>query len=243
MQMTKIFAHRGFAAKFPENTMIAFMESEKAKADGIELDIQMTKDQEIVIIHDEKVDRTTDGSGYVKDYTYKEIRTLNAAKKAKGLSSEPIPSLVEFFDWMKGNSLICNIELKNNKVPYEGMLEKTIDLIRRYGYEDRIIFSSFNHYSLVESYRIAPEIERAPLLSDGIYQPWIYANAICANGFHPNYRRIDKEMIQASEAYNIKVRAYTVNRPAAIKELIETGISGIITDEPEMAKGLLNNDQ
>ncbi|KAB7669963.1 glycerophosphodiester phosphodiesterase [Bacillus sp. B1-b2] len=237
--MTQIFAHRGYAAKFPENTMIAFMEAEKVKADGIELDIQMTKDNEVVIIHDEKVDRTTDGSGYVKDLTLKDIRSLNAAKKFPNLPNQLIPSLVEFLDWMKDTTLVCNIELKNNKINYEGMLEKTIQLIRNYGLENRIIFSSFNHYSLVQAHRIAPEIETAPLLSDGIYQPWIYANAICAKGFHPNYRRINKQMIQQSEMNHIKVRAYTVNHPSAMNELIKTGISGIITDEPKLAKELL----
>lgn len=237
--MTEIFAHRGYAAKFPENTMLAFIEAEKVKSDGIELDIQMTKDNEIVIIHDEKVDRTTDGYGYVKDYTLKDIRTLNAAKKFPYLTKQPIPSLVEFLDWMKDTKIICNIELKNNKISYEGMLEKTIHLIRYYGLEDRIIFSSFNHYSLVKSYRVAPEIETAPLLSDGIYQPWIYANAICSKGFHPNYRRINKQMIQDSQSNHIKVRAYTVNRPKSISELLHIGISGIITDEPQLAKELL----
>ena len=240
--MTEIFAHRGYSAQFPENTMLAFIEAEKAKADGIELDIQMTKDKEIVIIHDEKVDRTTNGSGFVKDYSYKELYSLNAANKYNKFSKEPIPSLVEFFDWMKGNSIICNIELKNNKIAYEGMLEKTIDLIRKYGLEDRIIFSSFNHYSLVKSYRIAPEIETAPLLSDGIYQPWIYANAICANGYHPNYRRISTEIIRASQAYDIKVRAYTVNRPEPLEALMKAGISAIITDEPKLAKEIQHDN-
>src|ERR1700730_115045 len=89
--MTQIFAHRGFSAAFPENTMAAFVEAEKAGADGIELDIQLTKDGEIVVIHDEKVDRTTSGIGYVKDFSFKEIRKLNANKT--GIKKEPIPAL------------------------------------------------------------------------------------------------------------------------------------------------------
>ena len=237
--MTKIFAHRGFSANYPENTMIAFVEAEKAKTDGIEIDIQMTKDGEIVIIHDEKVDRTTNGSGFVQQLSYKELRALNAGHRFKYSNKESIPTLSELFEWMQGNSIICNIEMKNNKISYEGMEEKTINLIRQYGFEKRIIFSSFNHYSLVHSYRIAPEIETAPLLSDGIYQPWIYANAINAKGFHPNYKRLNGEIIRASESNNIKVRAYTVNNSKTMRALMKEGISAIITDEPIIAREIL----
>ncbi|CAI9388915.1 MULTISPECIES: glycerophosphodiester phosphodiesterase [Bacillaceae] len=237
--MTKIFAHRGYSSQYPENTMKAFEEAEKAKADGIEIDIQMTKDGEVVIIHDEKVDRTTNGLGYVQELSYKGLRSLNAGHRFKNIGKEAIPTLIELFDWMQDNTITCNIEMKNNKIPYKGMEEKTIELIRKYGFEKRIIFSSFNHYSLVHSYRIAPEIETAPLLSDGIYQPWIYANAIGAKGFHPNYKRINQEIIQSSIEKNIKVRAYTVNSPKAMRALINEGISAIITDEPILARELL----
>lgn len=237
--MTKIFAHRGFSAQYPENTMKAFVEAGKAKADGIEIDIQMTKDGEVVIIHDEKVDRTTNGSGYVQEFSYKELRSLNAGHRFKRIGKEAIPTLIELFDWMQDNTIICNIEMKNNKLPYKGMEEKTIEIIRKYGFENRIIFSSFNHYSLVHSYRKAPEIETAPLLSDGIYQPWIYANAIGSKGFHPNYKRISQEIIKSSVDKNIQVRAYTVNNPKTMRVLMNEGISAIITDEPILAREVL----
>ena len=237
--MTKIFAHRGFSAQYPENTMKAFEEAEIAKSDGIEIDIQMTKDGEVVIIHDEKVDRTTNGLGYVQELSYKELRSLNAGHRFKDIGKEVVPTLIELFDWMEHNAIICNIEMKNNKIAYKGMEEKTIELIRKYGFENRIILSSFNHYSLVHSYRIAPEIETAPLLSDGIYQPWIYANAIGAKGFHPNYKRINQAIIKSSQDKNIKVRAYTVNSPKTMRALMNEGISAIITDEPILAREVL----
>ncbi|MEM5592363.1 glycerophosphodiester phosphodiesterase family protein [Niallia circulans] len=136
--MTKIFAHRGFSAHYPENTMMAFIEAEKAEADGIEIDIQMSKDGEIVIIHDEKVDRTTNASGYVQAFNYKELRSFNAGHRFKQVENEPIPTLIELFDWMQDNDIICNIEMKNNKIAYEGMEEKTIALIRKYGFEKEL---------------------------------------------------------------------------------------------------------
>ncbi|WML45234.1 glycerophosphodiester phosphodiesterase [Neobacillus sp. PS3-40] len=228
--MTQIFAHRGYSLAFPENTMTSFLEAEKVGADGIELDVQLTKDGEIVVIHDEKVDRTTSGTGFVKDFTFKEIRNLNANKI--GAKKEPIPSLIEVFEWMKSNNLICNIELKNGKIPYKGMEEKIIQLIRTYQLSDRIILSSFNHYSIVYSYRLAPEIETAPLYSEGLYMPWIYAQSICSKGIHPNVATLTDAMIKTSMQYGISVRPYTVNKIEDMERLFKINCSAIITDDP-----------
>ncbi|MCT2346252.1 glycerophosphodiester phosphodiesterase [Niallia taxi] len=236
--MTLIFAHRGYSARFPENTMRAFIEAEGTLANGIELDVQLTKDGEIVVIHDETVDRTTNGTGYVVDYNYSDLRKLQASYKFTE-NNVQIPSLKEVFEWMQSNNLLCNIEFKNNNVPYEGLEEKTIALIREYGLSDRIIFSSFNHYSMVHSYRIAPDIETAVLMSDRIYQPWIYAGAIKAKGIHPNYKRITLSMVEQAEKNGIHVRPYTVNDPKKMKEFIQAGISAIITDEPIEARKIL----
>ena len=186
--MTQIFAHRGYCAKYPENTMLAFREAEKAGADGIELDVQLSKDGEVVVIHDEKVNRTTNGKGYVRDLTRKELQRVDAGHTMKTImKKEPIPSLSEVLEWMTSNEIICNIELKNNIFRYEGMEEKVIQLVREYKLSQRVIISSFNHYSIVKSYRIAPEIEIAPILGNAVYMPWVYAKSIGAKAIHPKY--------------------------------------------------------
>lgn len=234
--MTLIFAHRGYAAAFPENTMKAFIEGAKAGADGIELDVQMTKDGELVVIHDEKVDRTTDGSGLVKDFNLKDIRKLDAGKLHKSLSKkEPIPLLKEVLEWLTENKLICNIELKNSIIPYEGMESKVIDMVRQYNLSDRIIISSFNHYSIVYCYRHAPEIEIAPLLSEGLYMPWVYTQSIRARGFHPHWRAAPDEIVKASLEYGIEVRPYTVNKDSELERLFRCNCSAVITDDPAKA--------
>ncbi|QCJ43391.1 glycerophosphodiester phosphodiesterase [Bacillus sp. S3] len=232
--MTQIFAHRGYSALFAENTMSAFLEAEKAGADGLELDVQLTKDGEIVVIHDEKVDRTSSGTGFVKDFSFKEIRKLNANKK--GVKKEPIPSLIEVFEWMKSNKIMCNIELKNGLIPYEGMEEKVIELIRKYGLSDRIIISSFNHYSIVYCYRIAPEIETAPLFIEGIYMPWIYAQSIRAKGIHPKHSAMSDNIFINTMENGIAVRPYTVNKDTDMHRLFNINCTAIITDDPIKAK-------
>ncbi|WP_141431735.1 glycerophosphodiester phosphodiesterase [Bacillus sp. 03113] len=234
--MTQIFAHRGFSAAYPENTMKAFIEAEKAGADGIELDVQLTKDQELVVIHDEKVDRTTNGSGYVKDFTLKELRKLDTSFSRKIFAKKgPIPTLQEVFEWLSNNRMICNVELKNNRLPYEGMEEKVIDMIRRFQLTDRIVISSFNHYSIVYSYRIDPTIETAPLFSERLYMPWVYANSIRSKGIHPKYLSLTDEIIVESIKNGIAVRPYTVNKDADMRRLFALNCSAIITDDPVKA--------
>ena len=231
--MTQIYAHRGYSALFAENTMTAFKEAEKAGADGFEIDVQLTKDEEIVVIHDEKVNRTTDGTGFVKDISYKDIRKLNANKKAK--KKEPIPSLNEVLEWMCSNKLVCNIELKNGIIPYEGMEAKVIQLVRKYNLMDRIVISSFNHYSIVHSYRLAPDIETAPLFNERLYMPWVYAQSIRAKGIHPKYLSISDEIIADTLKNGIAVGPYTVNREADMKRLMRLNCTAIITDDPVKA--------
>lgn len=244
--MTIIFAHRGYSAKFPENTMVAFQEAEKAGADGIELDVQLTKDGEVVVIHDEKVDRTTDGIGLVREFSYADIRKLNAGTHYKKLRKEVIPSLREVFEWLTTNELLCNIELKSIYYPYKGLEEKVISLIYEYNLSKRIILSSFNHYSIILSYRMAPEIEIAPLLAERLYMPWVYTRSICAKGFHPKYNTLTDEIIQLSIENGIAVRPYTVNKESVMKRLFHLNCSAFITDDPKKAltiKHKMANDE
>ncbi|MGV2938298.1 glycerophosphodiester phosphodiesterase [Mesobacillus sp. LC4] len=235
--MTLILAHRGFAAEYPENTMLAFKKAEKAGSDGLELDVQMTRDGELVVIHDEKVDRTTDGTGLVKDFSLKDLRKLDARFKFKeSPKKEQIPTLDEVLEWLSGTGMICNIELKNSIIPYTGMEEKVINKVRHYNLSDRIIISSFNHYSIVHSYLLAPEIEIAPLLSEGLYMPWIYAQSIKARGFHPHWRAAPDQIVSASLESGIEVRPYTVNKESELERLFKVNCSAVITDDPAKAK-------
>ncbi|WP_409297868.1 glycerophosphodiester phosphodiesterase [Peribacillus sp. SCS-26] len=237
--MTQIFAHRGSAGTHPENTMISFTAALASGAEGIELDVQLTRDGKPVIIHDEKVDRTTDGRGYVRNMTLSEIKKLNASHSFQSAYGKTdVPSLAEFLDWFKDTNLICNIELKNGVFLYPGMEEKVIEMIRRYGFEERIIISSFNHYSIVHCHMLAPEIEVAPLYSNGLYMPWVYAKAIGGRGIHPSIKTVNASIIRDSMAAGIAVRPYTINNEAQMENLFRMRCSAIITDFPAAAAAL-----
>ncbi|ADU94790.1 glycerophosphodiester phosphodiesterase [Geobacillus sp. Y412MC52] len=235
--MTLIFAHRGAAGTHPENTMAAFIEAEKAGADGIELDVQLTKDGEVVVIHDETVDRTTDGSGWVKDITYRELRRLNAAAMWDGKHGHcPIPHLEEVLAWLSSTRMAVNIELKNSLIAYETLEQKTISLVRRYGLEKRTILSSFNHHSMRLCRTLAPEIETALLYIEPLYDPWTYVRAMNADGVHPHYRTVTAEFAAEARRRGVAVRPFTVNKRNVMKTMFAYGVDAVFTDYPRQAK-------
>jgi len=235
--MTLIFAHRGAAGTHPENTMAAFLEAERAGADGIELDVQLTKDGEIIVIHDETVDRTTDGSGWVRDMVYRDLRKLNAAAKWNGRYGHcPIPHLEEVLAWLEPTRLFVNIELKNNLIAYETLEQKTIALVRRYGLEKRTILSSFNHNSMRFCRTAAPEIETALLYMEPLYDPWTYVRVMKADGVHPYHRTVTAAFVADAHCRGLAVRPFTINKPEAMKAMFAYGVDAIFTDDPRRAK-------
>ncbi|MCY8278315.1 glycerophosphodiester phosphodiesterase family protein, partial [Bacillus inaquosorum] len=154
--MTKIFAHRGASGQFPENTMLAFEKGIEAGADGIELDVQLTKDGRIVVIHDERLDRTTSLKGFVKDTAYDVIKTANAAANHNQMDNDiKVPLLEDVLSWAEKKNFLINIELKNSVIRYEGMEEKVLKAVKRFNIEERIILSTFNHESLALCARLA----------------------------------------------------------------------------------------
>ena len=143
------FGHRGFSGRYPENTMLAFEKAIEAGCDGIELDVHLSSDGELVIIHDERVDRTADGSGYVGKMTLKELRNLDVSASFRGqYGVNRIPTLEEYLALAKETGIITNIELKTGVYTYPGIEEKTLAMIDDFGMRDKIIISSFNHYSV-----------------------------------------------------------------------------------------------
>lgn len=242
-QQTAILAHRGFSARYPENTMDAFQAAHKFGADGIELDVQLTKDGIPVIIHDETLDRTTNGTGYVKDYTLEELKQWNTGTKTNHDHFISIPSLEEYFEWVKQTSLITNIELKNGIILYEGIEEAVLSLIGAYQLESRVILSSFNHYSLAKVAKLNPEIETAILFMEGLYKPWDYARTVGASGLHCLHPIAQPFVIEQSLKENIAIRPFTVNQEKDLTRLISSKCSAIITDHVDKAVAIRNQLQ
>ena len=145
----KVMAHRGYSGAYPENTMLSFREAVKVGCDAIEMDVHETRDGRLVVIHDERLDRTTDGTGRICEHTFDELRQVNAAACFAGkYAPERIPSFDEYCEWASGETVGHNIEIKTDKIYYHDIERKIWATIERYGLEHKVMFSSFNHFSL-----------------------------------------------------------------------------------------------
>lgn len=236
------FAHRGFSGKFPENTMLAFRKAVEIGADGIELDVHLSKDGELVIIHDEKIDRTTDGEGFVADYTYDELLKFDASAGFKGVYGvNKIPTLREYFEFIKPvDGFLTNIELKTDKNEYPGIELKTADLIAEFGLQNRIIISSFNHYSVLRFKEIMPEMKCGFLYDCRIAAAGEYAKSRGVDCVHPSYTGLTEENVPEIKSNGIEINTWTVNSPDEVKRLYNLGVDSVIGNYPDMTKQVIS---
>lgn len=242
--MTYNIAHRGYSAKFPENTLIAFREAIKAKCHGIELDLQLTKDGHVVVFHDEELGRTVAGKGFVKDYTLSQLREFNAGYLFQDLYGiQRIPTLEEYFDLVENTSIFSLLELKNNVVTYEGLEQKVIDMIKTYDLTHRVIISSFNPLSIKKCQVLAPEIKTA-LLKDTFFVPsYIKATALNSDFLSLRHYYLTPIWLPLFNILKIPIMAWTVNKPGRLKKLVRYKIHGIITDDPKAFHEILEHDK
>ncbi|MBR3816840.1 MAG: glycerophosphodiester phosphodiesterase [Clostridia bacterium] len=232
--MSKIFAHRGFSGKYPENTMLAFQKAVEIGVDGIELDVHLTKDNEIVIIHDEDIKRTCDGEGLVKDMTLEELRKFDASATFRGVYGFcGIPTLREYFELVKDTPIITNIELKTGVYEYPTIEKRVIDMVREYGLSDKIIFSSFNHFTVKRCEEIAPEIKRGFLTGDWIYDFGKYTAERNVQCCHPWHVSLSEEVIKEMHEAGCEINTWTVNEYADIEKLSKWGVDSLIGNFPD----------
>jgi len=242
--MTINYAHRGASGYFPENTMAAFQSAIELGAKGIETDVQMTSDGELVLIHDESLLRTTGVNKLVKDVTLEELRQLDCGSWFDPkFAGERIPTLDELLQLAKSASIKLNIELKSGVVLYPDIEHKLLQKLAEFGLQQQCIISSFNHYSLALCHALNPNVATGILYMEGLYRPWDYAATLGANALHaPNYA-VNAELVEEAARNNTSYNVWTVNDPQDMKRLIATGVAGIITDYPDRLHAILNGEE
>lgn len=223
-----IYAHRGYSSKYTENTLEAFRACLGLGIRGIELDVQLSKDDEVVIFHDENLKRLTGKDAFLKDLTLAELKEL------KFKDGQTFPTLDQYLDLLKDSSLITNVELKTGKFAYEGIEEKVYEKFKERGMLDRLMISSFNHKSLVNFKNLDDSIPLAALFTriEKIDEDFLDANGI--NIYHPNHKFLSYKEIQRLKKKGIKINLYTVNDKFEYYKNELYGVDGIITNYPEM---------
>lgn len=236
-----IWAHRGASEYAPENTLPAFRLAEEQGADGIELDVQLTKDGELVVCHDERIDRCSDHQGFVRDYTLKELKSFSFSRQFQDYDNVRIPSLEEVLQLVKPGRMSVNIELKTGIFLYEGIEERVLSLVREQNMEERVLYSSFGHQSLMKIRKLLPEAPIAMLYADRPIELIRYAREMLkVNAIHPAlYHLSDRELVMNAHAAGLMVNVWTVNEEAEIRECIRQGVDAIITNRPDAARRIL----
>lgn len=230
----KVYAHRGSAGTHPENTVAAFRAAAVLPIHGVEFDVHMTKDGELVVIHDETIDRTSNGRGFVKDMTLAELKEYDFGKWfTANISEQKIPTLREVLYVFKDTHHHINIELKSDVFPYDGMEQKVLEMLREYRLEDRVVISSFNHEMLRSFKKLAPHIETAILFTEVMIAPQEYANIVKADALHAFFPTVLQPMGKDAIASGKQVRVFTVNEELYADMLKAVGVHAIFTDYPE----------
>jgi glycerophosphoryl diester phosphodiesterase len=242
------FAHRGARAYAPENTLLAFAVACDLGADGIECDVQRSRDGRLIIIHDGLVDRTTDGTGGVAEMSFAELSTLDAGRFPR--IPQRIPTLEETLDLARERKCLLNLEIKGETVEEslgtaracEPYLRSLDDAFRR-----RILISSFDHAALAALKEHLPWLRTGALFG----KEWrgkdivVAARALGADAIHPSVALVRRNLIARAHESGLRVHVYTVNTPHAIRQLIALGVDGIFTDYPErvlIARALHDRD-
>lgn len=237
-----VYAHRGASGVCPENTMSAFRRAVELGATGIETDVQMSRDGALVICHDEKLDRTTSGKGLLASRTLDELKSLDAGSWfGSSFAGEKIPVLEELLALVAETGIRLNVEIKSGVVLYPGIEAALVESVRRYNLSGQVIFSSFNHYSLVECKKVAPEIPTGILYIEGLVDPWVYAKYVGVNALHPLFHGVRPELVAGAHQAGLLVNTWTVDEPKQIAGMLQCGVDGIITNYPDRVLEVLAN--
>lgn len=239
---TKVWAHRGASAYAPENTLEAYELAAKQKADGIELDVQLTHDGSVVVIHDETVNRVSEQKGLVAEYTLKELKKINVNKKFPKYKKATIPTLEEVYQLVRPTGMTVNVELKTSVNFYPGIEEKVLELAAKYGMEDRVIYSSFNHYSLLKLKELSKKAKTGILISDIIVDAPDYAANLGFDAVHPSMNILQvPDFVARCRENCILIHPWTVNDEKHMKLMLRYDADAIITNKPDLCREIVDS--
>ena len=233
-----LLAHRGDKDHAPENTLPAFTQAVQKGADGVELDVKLTSDGHVIIIHDGTVVRTTNGSGKIQSFSLDAIRKLDAGSwYGEAYKGTQVPLLEEVFEAL-GRDKLINVELTNYATPRDGLVNKVCELVKRHNNQSQILFSSFYASNLRIASQLLPEVPRGLLAMPGFVGLWARSFGFMFGDYqalHPNISNAGKVQVQRVHRLNRKVNVWTANTSEDVLRLKEYGVDGILTDDVTMA--------
>lgn len=233
-----LLAHRGFSGAYPENSPLAFqMAVEQTEADGFESDVHITKDGQLVIFHDDSLERTSNGTGYIKDHTYEELLALDiGAWKSPQFAGQHIWTFGQLLDFCRDTHMLLNMELKNYAVFYEGLEQRVIDEICKRQMQEQVFVSSFNHISMQHFKTLCPDIKTGLLYDKPLLDMDRYIERSNADHMHPKYLLLQyqPELVALYHSRGMGVNTWTVNDAETMRDMLRRGVDAIISNEPDL---------
>ncbi len=229
MAKIMVIAHRGASAYKPENTLSSFRLAVELGADMVEFDVQQSKDGHLIVFHDERLERTTSGKGFVRDLTLKELKDLNACLEYK------IPTLNEAIAFLAGKvGLVIEIKIL-------GIEKKVVETIKRSGVADDVIITSFFHLTVKKIKSICSKIQTGVIVSSRPVNPLNFVFDAEADAMFPKYRYVDEELVLKAHKYGVHIFPWTVDSMDDIEKLAKMGVDGVVTNRPDMAISKLSS--
>lgn len=236
-----IVGHRGALASAPENTLPAFEEGLAQGANVIELDIHRSQDGELVVIHDFRVDRTTDGHGYVKDLTLAELKRLDAGSRfSPAFKDTRIPLLREVLEWARGRVWLA-VEIKSDWITYEGIEAALVDQLHRSEMVEQVVVISFDHCCTKRVKDIDPSIATGILYNARLVDPILVARSARADVLRPRWPFASRAEISAAHAGGLAYAPWGPNDPSIWRQLVEMGADTLSADRPADLRAILGS--
>lgn len=242
---TRVIAHRGFSGAAPENTLSAFRKAIEVGADMFELDVLLSSDGHVVVIHDDTLERTTNGEGRVVDHTLEELTSLDAgAWFSEEFAGERIPTLEQALRLARGRILV-NVEIKTEAVTDDakgGIVEKTLTLVDALDMKGQVVISSFDPRALAHARELDPEARTASLYNRRHHEgktPREILDEVGSRGLSMSQRQVSEQIVEACHGLGRPVAVYTVNEENDLIRILELGVDAIFTDRPDRLLDLL----
>lgn len=244
MSRVQVIAHRGYSAAAPENTLAAFREAVELRPDFMECDVRRTKDDEIIVIHDPTLDRTTNGSGNVADYTLDELRQLDAGSWfAPEFAAEKLPTLDEVIEIAKGTGVVLIVEIKE-----PGTEDEVVAALYDHGIAEQSMLCSFHYQVGVRMPELAPEIRFSPINApkhevgeDEAVALADEAAAVNGSMFAVHYKAITPALVKATHSANMLMEAWTVDDADEMRRLEDMGIDALGSNDLALALEVLRH--
>ena len=225
----------------PENTFASFELALAQGVDAIELDVHLSADDQVVVIHDHDLSRTTDGQGVVRDRTLAELQRLDAGARFDAqYAGQRIPTLDEVLAWARGRCVL-DIEIKGGPDPYPGIEQQVVDLVRRHAMTEQAIVISFDHPTVARVKAMAPELATGALYKWRPLDPVGVARNVGADAILPYWPVCDAETVEQAHAAGLSVHPWATSDPQAIAELVDLGVDSICSNHPDRVVGVIGS--